>query len=276
MHNCSIFKLTVISFILGLAISDSYAQVVLDELPARKGVDVTEKPGQFIPLDVMFTNDKGDTIPLGNYFNKGKPVILVLAYYNCPMLCTLVLNGLSDAVRPLDWLPGKEFQIVTISIDPRETVELASAKKYRYIESLGKPGVDDGWIFCVGGETQSRRLADALGFGYYYDKQSDQYAHPAVVFILTEEGKISRYLYGIEFNERDVRFSLLDASKGKIGNTMDRIILFCYHYDPDAKGYVLFATNIMRLGGVFTVFLVAAFIIWQVRQQKAKKLHQAS
>ena len=260
-----IYTIFFIGAIISITTEQALSQAVLDELPERKGVSIDEHTGEFIPLDLEFVNDAGQTVTLGDYFNKGKPVLLTLVYYNCPMLCTLVLNGVSDGVRSLDWLPGNEFQMLTISIDPRETTELASAKKHRYIETLGKPGTDDGWIFFTGEEEQSRTLADNIGFNYYYDKEKDIYAHAAAAFILTEKGKISRYLYGIQFNERDIRFALLEASKGKIGNTLDKIILFCYHYDPDSQGYVLFAANIMRLGGILTVILLAIVIgtLWK-------------
>ncbi|MCX6833272.1 MAG: SCO family protein, partial [candidate division Zixibacteria bacterium] len=172
------------------------AQVVQDSLPELRKIDVVEHLGESVPLDLVFTNDAGETVKLGDYFHHGKPVILVLAYYTCPMLCTMVLNGVSDAVKALDWLPGKEFQILTISIDPSETPELATGKKARYLDNLGKKGVENGWRFFVGAESQSKALANAVGFKYYYDTEQKMYAHPAVVTILTEEGKISRYLYG--------------------------------------------------------------------------------
>jgi protein SCO1 len=236
------------------------AQTVQDSLPELKKIDVVEHLGESIPLDLTFTNDAGETVKLGDYFHHGKPVILVLAYYTCPMLCTLVLNGVSDAVKALDWLPGKEFQILTVSIDPSETSELAAGKKARYLDNLGKKGVENGWRFFVGAESQSKALADAIGFKYYYDTEQKMYAHPAVVTILTEDGKISRYLYGLEYKPQDLRLALLEASEGKIGNTVDRIILYCYHYDPSTKGYVAMAGRIMRIGGALTLIILAVVI----------------
>ncbi len=248
-------------------------------IPAAKGQIISEKPpqplmdvgveerlGETIPLDLLFVNSRGDTVTLGQYFKQGKPVLLSMVYYECPMLCTLVLNGLTNALQQIPWTPGREFQMVTVSIDPEETPDLAAQKKYRYLRSLRKPGIpEEGWVFLVGDSSQSKKLADALGFRYKYDAKQDNYAHPAVAFLLTENGKISRYLYGIEFKERDLRLALLEAGEGKIGNTLDKIILFCYHYDPDSQSYTLFATNLMRLGGVLTVIVLGILlgILWK-------------
>lgn len=253
---CSLF----VAGLLLLGAGRLQAQTVQDSLPELSKIDVVEHLGEHVPLDLTFTNDVGETVGLGDYFHHGKPVILVLAYYTCPMLCTMVLNGVSDAVKALDWLPGKEFQMLTISIDPSETPELAAGKKARYLENLGKKGIENGWRFFVGAESQSKALADAVGFKYYYDTEKKMYAHPAVVTILTEEGKISRYLYGLEFKPQDLRMALLEASQGKIGNTIDRLILYCYHYDPSAKGYVAIAGRIMRLGGALTLIILGAII----------------
>ena len=272
MNFINVLKYIPTGFILIFFITGNiYAQVILDDFPERDGVGIEEHLGNYIPLDVVFSNDKGEEVALRKYFGQGKPVILVLAYYNCQMLCTLVLNGLSNAIQPMAWLPGKEFQILTVSIDSRETVELAAAKKNRYIEGLGKPGISNGWIFFAGEESQSRKLAEALGFKYYYDEKTDQFAHPAAIFILSENGKISRYFYGIKFKERDLRFALIDASEGKIGNTLDKIVLFCFHYNPKEKGYVLFAANIMRLGGILTVLILTIIIGSLLAREHSKK-----
>jgi protein SCO1/2 len=240
-----------------------HAQVVSGD-DTDKGIDVVEHLGDTIPLDLTFTDDHGKEVVLSQYFGQGKPVILTLAYSNCPMLCSVILDGLTNGVRELEWRPGDEFQMITVSIDPLETVELTSARKHRYLQSIGPMSDDHGWAFLVSPENHAKPLADALGFIYYYDKENKQYAHPAVTFVLTEDGVISRYLYGIKYKKQDLKLALLEASQGKIGNTIDRIILYCFHYDPDAKGYVVFAGNVMRLGGVITVILLALFlgILW--------------
>jgi protein SCO1/2 len=260
------------SAIILAGVSRASAQIA-DYAPAElEGIDVIEHLGDTIPPDLTFQDDTGKTVKLGDYFNRGKPVILILAYYECPMLCTLVLNGMSEGVSKLSWVPGADFQMVTVSIDPRETPDLAAGKKKVYLENLSKPVEGDGWAFLVGQESQSRALADALGFKYFYDEKTKQYGHPAVAFILTEEGKLSRYLYGIEFNPRDLKLALLEASEGKIGSTLDRIILYCYHYDADSQGYVVFATNVMKLGGAVTLVVLLVFlgIMWVRERRKTK------
>jgi protein SCO1/2 len=190
---------------------------------------------------------------------------MTLAYYECPMLCTFVLNGLSKAVGELAFVPGKDYQIVTISIDPDEGAELAAGKKVNQVAATGKTFEDHGWEFLVGDQNDIRQISDALGFKYYYDEERDEFAHPAVSFVLTDDGVISRYLYGFEHKEQDLRFALMEASQGKIGDTLDKILLFCYHYDPDAKGYVIFAGNVMRAGGVITVLILGTviFLLWR-------------
>jgi protein SCO1/2 len=187
------------------------------------------------------------------------------------MLCGFVLNGLVQGARRLPYQPGDEYQILTVSIDPTETVELAAAKKANHVAALKKPGAEKGWDFLVGAEESSKRLANALGFKYYYIEERNEYAHAAVSFILTEKGIISRYLYGIEYKERDLRLALLEASEGKIGNTIDKIILYCYHYDPDSKGYVIFAGNVMRIGGVITMILLAGVLLFFWRKEFHRK-----
>jgi protein SCO1/2 len=248
------------------------AQVVQDHPKQLQGVDVEEHLGTQIPLDLTFVSGDGDSVALGHYFQPKRPVILILAYYTCPMLCSLVANGVSDAVKELAWTPGREFQIVSVSIDPRDTREIARAKRDNYRTALNKPGMaPEGWDFLTGSDSAAHALAEAIGFKYYFDQANDQYAHPAVITLLDPNGKITRYLYGIEFKENDLRLALIEASEGKLGTTVDRIILSCYHYDPDAQGYVVFAGGLMRLGGVVSVILLALFlgILW-LREKRRK------
>jgi len=241
------------------------AQTISDSVPILQKVNVVEHLGDTIPLDVAVTNDAGEQVMMDRYFTPGRPVVLVLAYYECPMLCNLVMNSLTQTAKQLSWLPGQEYQIVTVSINPAESFSLARGKKDNYIRDFGQPEAAAGWDFCIAAEDQSRKLADAVGFKYYYDELQKQYAHPAVITILTGSGVISRYLYGVEFKERDLRLALLEASEGKIGTTVDRILLYCYHYDPNAGGYVLMAGTIMRTGGLFTIVLLALFLglLWR-------------
>ena len=229
--------------------------------PPVSGIDVVEHLGQPVPLDLEFTNDEGKKVKLADYFHQGKPVVIVLAYYNCPMLCTLVLNGLADAAKQNKWLPGKDYQIVTVSIDTSETAELAGIKRKNYLDYLARPDGNDGWRFHVGEQSPIDTLAKALGFKYFYVEERKEFAHPAVLFVMSEDGRISRYLYGIQFNERDFRLALVEASEGKVGNTIDRLLLYCFHYDPNAKGYVVMAMNVMKLGGLATMVILGIFLL---------------
>ena len=249
-------------------------QVILDSMPETKGVGITEHLGATVPFDLKFTDDHGNAVTLGDYFRDGKPVVLNLVYYQCPMLCNLVLNGVSTSAKQLDWKPGEEYRMVAISINPRETYDLAAAKKASYLHELDIPGSENGWSFLVGDSTQSKALADALGWGYYYDTESKEYVHTAATFVLTPSGTISRYLYGIEYEPRDLRLALLEASEGKIGNTLDRLILFCFHYDPQARGYVLFAQNVMKLGGGVAILLLGSFLF--VMWRRDRRTHRST
>jgi len=236
-------------------------QITMENVPALQNIDVEEHLGEKIPLDLLFINEEGESVEINEYFDTGKPVLLTLAYYRCPMLCGLVIKGLTAGIASLAYVPGKDFQMVTVSINPEEDHNLAAAKKKSVLEALKKPVENSAWAFLTGPAENSKKLANALGFKYYYVEERQEYAHPAVSFILTSEGVVSRYLYGIEFKETDLRLSLLEASKGEIGSTLDRILLYCYHYDPDAGGYVLFAGNLMRIGGVITVFILGSMLI---------------
>jgi len=233
---------------------------VRDDVEELKGIDVEEHLGGYIPMDLKFTNDRGTEVTLGDYFHDERPVIIVMAYFRCPMLCNLVLNGVSGGVHELGWKPGEKYQILTVSFDPTETIELAAAKKKNYLADAGLDQAVSGWDFLVGEENQSKALAEALGFKYYWDETNQQFAHPAVIFLASGEGKITRYLYGLEYKGKDLKLALLEASKGQIGNTVDRLILYCFHYDPDAGGYVVFAGNVMRLGGAVSLVILGLFI----------------
>lgn len=270
-----LFNKIAITALLVLAVAvNGYAQVVRDNIDRLRGIDVEEHLGAKVPLDLTFTNDRGEAVPLSSYFGRGRPVVLVLAYYECPMLCTLVLNGLAKGIDELGWEPGDEYTLLTVSIDPSETPQLAAAKKKNLLESIGMSGTDPGWAFHVGDETQIKALTEAVGFKYFYDEKIKEYAHPAVVTVLGEDGMISRYLYGIEFKKQDLKLALLEASDGKIGSTIDKIILYCYHYDSAAGGYVLFATNLMKLGGAVTLVLMTIFlaILW-IRDNRRRDAH---
>jgi len=227
------------------------------DLPVElAGVDIVERLDERLPLELEFVDDRGRAIRLGDLFDGERPVLLQLGYFRCPLLCNLVLNGMVKALGELDWDAGDRFAVVAVSINPDEGHELAAAKKQGYIVEYGRPGVSGGWHFLTGPEASSRGLADALGFGFR--RQPDgEFAHAAGLFVITPDGRISRYLYGTRYDERNLRLALLEASQGRIGSSWDRFILWCYKFDPDAGGYVLVAMRVMQIGGLVTVVVMA-------------------
>jgi protein SCO1/2 len=236
---------------------------------AHVGID--EKLDAALPLALVFTDESGREVTLGSYFRPNRPVLLTLNYYRCPMLCTLELNGLVAGMKGLPFTPGDEFTVVTVSFDPKETAPLARAKKQSYIEDLGNPSAASGWHFLTGTPASIDALTRAVGFSFEYDKDTDQYAHAAVVMTATPEGRLARYLYGVTFEPATLKLALLEASKGKIGSTWERFILYCYHYDADRGRYSLAAMSIMRVGGALTVLALASAIggLW-LRDRKLR------
>ncbi|MBM3319592.1 MAG: SCO family protein [Candidatus Eisenbacteria bacterium] len=220
-----------------------------------ENVGIMERPNEKLPLDLLFTDESGEAARLGDFFGE-RPVLLNLGYYTCPMLCGLVLNGILEALKSIDWTPGKEFEIVTVSIDPSETSTLARLKKENTIEEYGRAGAAKGWHFLVGEEEEIRALTDAAGFRYAYDEERGEYIHAAVIIVCTPDGRLSRYLYGVLFDSQTLRLSLLEASEGKIGSPLDRILLYCYHYDAARGRYAPAALNIMRAGGALAVVVL--------------------
>jgi protein SCO1 len=243
-----------------------------------EGVGVDERLGASVDLNLTFTAENGYPVRLGDYFHQGRPVILNLVYYNCPMLCTLILNGQTEAMRNIPWTPGKDYEVVTISIDPRETFADAKKKKAVYLASYERPA--PGWHFLTdltqgGQENNVKKLAEQVGFNYKYDPRIEQYAHPAAIMVLTPEGRVARYLYGIRYSPRDLRFAMAEASVGRSTMALEKILLFCYHYDPKASGYVLFALNLMRAGGVVTVIAILFFLRFMFRAERVRKARLA-
>jgi protein SCO1/2 len=225
-----------------------------------KEVGIDQKLNQSIPLDLEFRDEHGKPVRLGEYFGQ-KPVILSMVYYNCPMLCTQVLNGLESSLKLIPMDIGKQFNVVTVSIDPTERPVLADAKQALYTGLYGRPGAAEGWHFLTGDEQQIRQLANALGFRYAYDPDSKQFAHASAIMLLTPEGKISRYFYGIQFASRDLRLGLVEASEGKIGTPVDQVLLFCYHYDPSTGKYGLLISRLIQTAGAVTVLAIATLIL---------------
>ena len=249
MHSGRLFRLSVYPALLACGIGVAAAQVADQAVPALEEVGVEEQLDAKLPLELQFVNENGDGVRLGDYFDGERPVILTLNYYRCPMLCGLQLNGVVDGMEQMDWTPGVEFEMVTVSIDPLETPELAKAKKQNYLKRYQRPAAARGWHFLTGRQAEIERLAETVGFGYSYDVESGQYAHPAVVFVATPDGRVARYLYGIEYPPKCLRLALMEASEGTIGSPLDQLIMYCYHYDPSSRRYAPVAMNIMRLGG---------------------------
>lgn len=226
-----------------------------------EGVGITEHPGAQVPLGLEFAAEDGKPVKLSQYVSGKKPVILTLNYFRCPMLCTLLLNGLVDGLKELAWTPGDQFEVVTVSIDPLETPKLAMLKKESYITEFGRPAAAAGWHFLTGKERDIKALAASVGFGYRYDEERQQYAHAAGIFLLTPDGRVARVLYGVMFEPRTLKLALTEAGEGKVGTTADQALLYCYHYDANAGRYVVAASNIMRLGGATTAVVVGVWLL---------------
>jgi protein SCO1/2 len=229
--------------------------------PIAREIGIDQKLNQQIPADLQFKDDFGNNVTLGKYFNGNKPLVLTLVYYECPMLCTEVLNGLLKAVNDINLQMGNDFDVVTVSFDPKETPPLAAAKKAAYVRSYRHDGANKGWHFLTGTQQSIDKLTKAIGFRYTYDPKSDLFAHGAAIMVLTPQGKISHYFYGVEFSARDLRLALVEASKGKIGTATDQILLFCFHYDPSQGKYSAYALNFVRLGGIITIICLGIFIV---------------
>jgi protein SCO1/2 len=224
--------------------------------------------GEAVPLDLAFTDETGRSVRLADYFGK-KPVVLSLVYYQCPMLCTISLNGLAGALEVLSFVPGQEFEVVTVSFDPTETPVLAAAKKKAYMARYKRPEAHAGWHFLTGPKQSVEALTRAVGFRYVWDEATKQFAHPAGLLVLTPEGKISHYLFGVEYAPKDLRLSLVAAAGGTIGNVADQLLLYCYQYDPQAGRYSASILNLVRVAGALTVLGLGAFILTASRKRRA-------
>jgi len=235
--------------------------------PALRDVGYDQKLGQSVPLDIQLTDEAGRSVRLGDYLGK-KPVVLTLVYYECPMLCTLTLNGLVSALSVLSFDVGKEFDVVTVSFDPREGPALARDKKRVYLSRYKRPGAEAGWHFLTGSEAQIARLTKAVGFRYAWDERSKQYAHPTGVVTLTPEGKIAHYLFGIEYAPKDLRLSLVEASQSRIGSAVDQVLLYCYHYDPQTGTYGAAVMRILRVSAALTLLALVGFVVVMLRRER--------
>jgi protein SCO1/2 len=238
-------------------------------------VGFDQKLGEQLPSGLTFTDSMGRPVRLADYFGE-KPVILALGYYECPMLCSLVRNGLYDSLKQLDFTVGNEFEVVIVSIDPAETPEDAEVKRQVSIMNYERPTSEDGWHFLVGQADSIEQLAEAIGFRYAYDEEIDQYVHPSGIVVLTPEGQISRYFYGIDYPAQDLRLGLVEAADNEIGSPVDQLLLMCYHYDPVSGEYTLFIMNIIRMIGLATVAIVGVVLFFMFRRDRAKTLSPGS
>ena len=230
-------------------------------------VSIQQKLDAQVPLDLMFRDESGKIVRLREYFH-GKPVLINFMYYRCPMLCSMVMEGISSTLTELKFDVGKEFDVITVSIDPRDMPREAVVKKDKYIKRYGRLGAAGGWHFLTGHESAIRALTNAVGFHYAYDPEHDQFAHGTVLLVATPQGRVSRYLYGFEYKPRDVRLALVEASANKIGSASDQLLLLFYHYDPATGKYSRSAMNFVRAGGIATVITLASFIIIMIRRER--------
>jgi protein SCO1/2 len=246
-----------------------------DPTSAKPGIlnkiAIDQRIGHQVPADIPFVDDHGRPVVIGDYFGK-RPVVLALVYYECPMLCTQVLNGLVSAVGVLNFSVGREFDVVAVSFNPKEGSGLASQKKAAYVERYGRPESAAGFHFLTGTQESIDRLTDAVGFRYAYDEKIGQFAHGAAIEVLTPKGTIAKYFYGIEYSPRDLRLGLIEASDERIGTVIDDVLLFCYHYDPATGSYGATVLTIVRAGAIATVLAFAIFLTVSLRREHALEM----
>jgi len=251
-------------------VNDTSTPAVLRE------VSIEQRYGERLPLDAAFRDELGNDVKLGDYFGK-KPILLAFVYYECPMLCNEVLNGTLGTLKALPFTAGKEFDVVAISFDQRENEKrgLAAEKKASYIERYNRPGASEGWHFLTGTDESIGRVTEAAGFGFHYDEKLDQFAHAAGIMVVTPDGNMSRYFYGIEYAPKDVRLGLIEAADGKIGTPVDKLLLYCFHYDPATGKYGAVIMNIMRLSGVALLIGLGLFYVF-IRRYKPSSVREAN
>lgn len=240
-------------------------------LPSRQmpgelqNVEFSQQLGDTLPLDLMFRDEDGREVPLRQYFNR-KPVVLAFVYYECTMLCSQVLNGVTSALVALDETVGRDFEVVAVSFDPRDTPVAASAKKKSYVDRYGRDGSERGFHFLTGSEASVKALANAAGFKYAWDEKTQQYAHASGFVVATPKGVLSRYFFGIEYAPRDLKFALIESSAGRVGTLIDQVLLYCYHYDPTTGSYSFVAMKAVQLGGAFTLVALVGFVVVALRR----------
>jgi len=260
-----------ISIILGAGTSLSVSQEgAASKIDILKDIGIDQHLDEQIPLELAFKDEFGQTVHLKDYFGE-KPVILSLVYYDCPMLCTMILNGLLASLNPMNIDIGKDFDVVTVSFNPAEGPELAMRKKVSYVEQYDRSGAKNGWHFLTGDAASIKALTEAVGFRYRYDEEHKQFVHASGIMVLTPEGKLAKYFYGIEYPSRDLKLGLIEASKSKIGSFSDQILLYCYHYDPTTGKYGLVIMNVLRVLGTLTIVLLGGFMFIMLRKDHRDK-----
>lgn len=253
--------LSIICLISVFSIFDvAIAQLNQSRPAILEEIGVDEKLGETIPMDLEFVNSDGQIVRLGEFIEEGKPVLLNPLYYECPILCGLVLDAVFNVVSDLVWTPGHDYTIISFSIDSEETPEMAAKSKDQYLTRLGRSGAEQGWHFLTGEEESIKKLTDSIGFRYKYDERTGEYIHLASIMMISPNGTITRYLYGAAFREFDLRNALFEAADGRIGSAMDRVIMYCFTYDPSSQSYVPVAMNIMKLGGLATLIFLGIFL----------------
>jgi protein SCO1 len=237
---------------------------------ALRGIEIDQKLGDALPLDLTFRDEAGKPVRLGDLF-RGRPVVLSLVYYQCPMLCNLMLNGQLRSFRKMPLDIGRDFDVVTVSFDPAETGALAAAKKAEYLDKYDRGDAQTGWHFLTGEESQIRALADATGFHYSWDSTTNQWVHASAIIVATPDGRLNRYLFGIDYPPKVLRLSLVEASAGKIGSPVDKILLFCFHYDPSKGKYTMAVMNTLRAGGSATLLAIGLFLFVNLRRDRRRE-----
>jgi len=231
-----------------------------------QNVEFTQRLKEELPLDVRLKDENGREVELREFFSR-RPVVLAFVYFECPMLCSQVLNGITSALSALDEQAGSDYEVVAVSFDPRDTPPAAAAKKASYVDRYGRPGAENGFHFLTGSETEVRRLADAAGFKYFWDEETQQFAHASGFVVATPSGTLSRYFFGIEYAPRDLKFALIESSAGRVGTLVDQVLLYCYHYDPKTGSYSFVAMKAIQLGGAATLLALGGFLFVAIRRE---------
>ena len=270
---CSFSTYCKLVIVLVLA-SASQANAQTGSLPTSLGgVGLEEMLGKSIPLETIFLDESGQSVHLAEFFDGKTPVIINFVYHNCPMLCSVVLESITETLKLIPWVPGQEFRVLTISFSAIETPEMAAQTKERILMKLGKPEARSGWHFLTGTEENILALTESVGFKFKWVESTQEFAHPSALVFVSGDGLITRYLNGINYPSADVRRAIMEASEGKVGSPLDQVLLYCYRYDPNSNSYVLHATNLMKIGGLFTLLMIGfgLFIFWRRERQKLDK-----